>query len=123
MKKIYLLLMFLTVNVPVFGLDVSQIFKIWCGAEIFILAICLPGSNEVPLISDIGAKYSLYIYLSHYLIGMAIKDVMFSIDAPLWVIDYVLPPVVIVVSVLLSAGIYALVKAIKTKNKAEPSKA
>jgi surface polysaccharide O-acyltransferase-like enzyme len=97
-------LMFVTVNVPVFGLDVSQIFKIWCAAEVFLLTLRLPEKRCVPFIERIGEKYSLYVYLSHYLIGTLLCVVLAKANAPEWVSAWILPIVVILVSVLVSAA-------------------
>ena len=101
-------LMFVTVNVPVFGIDVSQIFKIWCAVEIFLLAICLPEKRGIPFIEQIGEKYSLYIYLSHYLIGTLFLVVLAETGTPAWVQDWLLPIAVILVSVLVSAVMCAV---------------
>ena len=97
--------MFLTVNIRVFSLDVSQIFKIWLAAEIFLLALRLPGKKEIAPFGGIGRKYSLYIYLFHYLIGTLLLDVLTALAAPGWIRSWILPPVVILLSVLLAAAI------------------
>ena len=104
------LLMFLTVNIKVMGLDVSQIFKIWCGAELLILAISFRGKTKAPLPERIGADLSLYIYLIHYAVGILIKDLLLAAGAPEWVHSYLLPPVVIVSATLLAYAIYAVKK-------------
>ncbi len=100
-------LMFITVNVPVFGIDVSQIFKIWCALEVFLLTLRLPEKRGVPFLERVGEKYSLYIYLSHYLIGTIFLVVLGKAGAPTWVNDWLLPIVVILVSVLVSAALCA----------------
>ena len=102
------LLLFVTVNIPVFGLDVSQIFKIWLALELFLLAIRLPDKAGVPCIGRIGDRYSLYIYLSHFLIGTLLLDILLQTGAPEWIRDWVLPIVVIVLSLLVSVVLYAL---------------
>ena len=101
-------LMFITVNIPVFGIDVSQIFKIWCAVEVFLLTLRLPEKRGVPCIERIGEKYSLYIYLSHYLIGTLICVFLEKAGAPLWIRSWILPVVVILVSVLVSAALCAV---------------
>ena len=102
------LLMFLTVNVSVFGLDVSQIFKIWCALEVFLLVLRLPELAVVPAIGRIGDRYSLYIYLSHYLLGTLLKDILVQTGAPQWITNRLLPVVVIGLSIAVSMGLYAL---------------
>jgi peptidoglycan/LPS O-acetylase OafA/YrhL len=101
-------LMFVTVNVRVFALDVSQIFKVWCAAEVFILCITVPGRKAVPVLGTVGDRYSLYIYLSHYLIGVLLKDILTASSAPVWIRDWILPAAVIILSVLVSALLYRL---------------
>lgn len=101
-------LLFVTVNVRFFGLDVSQIFKIWLALEAFLLALRLPGKRAIPALEALGRKYSLYIYLFHYLIGILLKDLLLSVGAPEWVGQWLLPPAVILLSILLAAGIYAV---------------
>ena len=101
-------LLFVTVNTLVFEIDVSQIFKIWLAVEAFLLAIRLPAKRVIPAVESMGKKYSLYIYLSHYLIGVLIADLLFQFEAPVWIISWLLPIVVIILSVLVSAAIYAL---------------
>ena len=100
-------LMFVTVNIRVFGIDVSQIFKIWCAVEVFLLTLRLPDKKGIPFFEQIGEKYSLYIYLSHYLIGTLISAVLKKAGTPQWVYAWILPVVVIFVSILVSAAIYA----------------
>lgn len=107
------LLMFITVNVSVFGLDVSQIFKIWCAVEVFLLTLRLPEKAGIPAVGRIGDRYSLYIYLSHYLIGVLLLDILLCIGAPQWICDWILPVAVIGFSVFVSAGLYACGKARK----------
>ncbi|MBQ7596832.1 MAG: acyltransferase, partial [Clostridia bacterium] len=101
-------MMFVTVNIPVFGVDVSQIFKVWCGVEIFLLTLRLPGKRGIPVIERIGEKYSLYIYLWHYLIGTLFLVILAKMNAPVWVKDWLLPVMVILASVLVSAAICAV---------------
>lgn len=100
-------LMFVTVNVPVFGIDVSQVFKIWCAVEVFLLTLRLPEKRCVPFLERLGEKYSLYVYLSHYLIGTLLAVVLAKAGAPAWVNAWVLPILVILVSVLVSVGLCA----------------
>ena len=91
-----------------FQIDVSQIFKIWLAAEAFLLALHLPEKKVVPALESIGNKYSLYIYLFHYLIGVLIIDLLTAASAPDWIRQWILPVVVIILSILLAAAIYAV---------------
>ena len=102
------LLLFVAVNVPVFGLDVSQIFKIWLALEIFLLTIRLPDKATVPFFERVGDRYSLYIYLSHYLIGTLLIDVLQSVGAPEWIRNCLLPVVVIGLALLVSMALSAI---------------
>lgn len=101
-------LMFLTVNLPVFGLDVSQIFKIWCAAEFFILALRLPEKKGIAPVGYMGDKLSLYVYLFHYLIGTLISVLLLKLSAPQWISDWVLPVAVTMISVAVAAAICAV---------------
>lgn len=98
-------LLFVSVNVPFFGLDVSQIFKIWLASEAFLLALRLPEKRGIPALEVLGKKYSLYIYLFHYLIGVLFIDILIGVGAPDWVRNWVLPVVVTVASILVAAAI------------------
>ncbi|MBQ6554263.1 MAG: acyltransferase [Firmicutes bacterium] len=100
------LLMFVFVNVKPSGLDISQPFKILCAFFVFILALKLPEKKLCAPIGFIGDRYSLHIYLWHFLIGTAIKDVLIANNAPEYIINYLLPIVVIIVSTAVSALVY-----------------
>ena len=107
-------LLFVTVNTLVFDLDVSQIFKIWLATEAFLMAIRLPEKRGIKALETLGKKYSLYVYLSHYLIGVLLSDLLQQVDAPEWIFSWVLPIAVILLSIPVSAAICA----VKGKRKA-----
>lgn len=112
-------LMFLFIHIKVFGFDIAQIFKIWCMFEIFILALKLPREKEVPILSKLGRKYSAYIYLFHFLIGIivmyltsglfvSIEDLYYSVLMPIFAVIF---------GVLVSILLYELNQKIKNKLK------
>ena len=101
-------LMFVSVNIKVLGLDISQIFKIWCAASFFVLALRASEKRICPVIENMGNRYSLYVYLSHYIIGIIIKDFLAAFKAPQYVGDYILPVLVIAASIFLSMLLYRL---------------
>ena len=107
------LLMFVFVNVKIGDFDISQPFKIWCALSVFILALKLPEKKVCAPIGVLGDRYSLYIYLWHFLIGVIIKDILIANNAPEWVIDWCLPVIVIIVSTAVSAAIYHIKGAVR----------
>ena len=100
--------MFITIHIRVFNYDVAQIFKIWCMLELFILALKLPGKKE-RLMPKIGRKYSSYIYLFHYLIGLIIINIFY--------IDWLLQILVIIISILISMLLYKIILIITRRIK------
>lgn len=110
-----MLLMFVTVNVKLGDLDVSQIFKIWCAFEFFVIALCLPEKKGIPAVGRMGDKYSLYVYLSHYAIGVLMMDIHAHFDAPDWMREWILPVTVIFLSLMFSAVLYSLLRRRKGK--------
>ena len=110
-------LMYATVYVNVFDINCAQFFKIWTAFELFILALKVPGSKEVPVIGVIGRKYSLYIYLFHFLIGIIIVDIFYIVGMPDWSFDFLLQILAIIFGVLGSIGLYKLNNLIKNKLK------
>lgn len=102
-------MMFVTIHIRAFDYDIAQIFKIWCMVELFILALKLPGKKEIPLLSKLGRKYSAYIYLFHFLIGMLVYGIFY--------VEWVIQICVVIVSVLISILICELVHLIKRKIK------
>ncbi len=110
-------LMYATVYINVFDINCAQFFKIWCAFELFILALKLPGKKEVPVIGLIGRKYSLYIYLFHFLIGVIVMDIFYLVESPEWVIDWIAKIVVVIFAIIVSIGMYKLNNLIKNKLK------
>ena len=108
-------MMFTTLFVRVFDYDVSQIFKIWSMTELFLLAIRLPGKKEVPVIGTIGRKYSLYIYLFHFIVGMIVVDLMYLFDGPEWTFDILLQILAVIFGTLVPILLCELNNKIKRK--------
>ncbi len=100
------LLMFISVNVKIAGADVSQPFKIWCAFSVFILTLRMPEKKGLAPVGILGDRFSLDIYLWHFLIGIIIKDILSANGAPEWVFGWCLPIAVIVVSTAVSAAVY-----------------
>ena len=101
-------LMLVTIHFRVFGFDIAQIFKIWCMVELFILALKLPGQKET-LIAKLGRKYSAYIYLFHFLIGLIIANIFY--------IDYLVQATIIISSILISILLFETNQILKNKVK------
>ncbi|MBQ9520214.1 MAG: acyltransferase family protein [Acholeplasmatales bacterium] len=104
--------MFLSVNIHVGDLDISQVFKIWSMVELFLIALRIEGKKEVPIIGTLGRKYSLYIYLFHCLIGITISDLLYLFHQD-WVIEYILPILAAIFGVLISIVFYEINSKIK----------
>ena len=111
-------LVFLSVNVKIFGMDCSQIFKIAAATMLFV--ICLAGTLKKPVfvLGNIGRDLTLYIYMWHLLIGALIKHLLICFGATLWVFDWVLPVVTIIATMALSL----LISSITLNKKAAKSK-
>lgn len=103
-----ILLMFVSVNVRLCGLDVSQIFKISTGALVFMLCLVKADVNRPEVLIRIGRKYSAVIYMAHFMIGHLIKDAMLACGASDILVGWCLPPIAILCSVLFAAMIDAL---------------
>ncbi len=101
-------LMFVSVNVRIVGIDVSQLFKIWFAFSTFILALKLPQKKVFEPVGVLGDRYSLNVYLWHYPIGIFLGDMLDVANAPYWMNDWCLPVMTIAVSVAVSATIYSI---------------
>ena len=97
--------LFLAVYINIGDYDLAQIFKILSMVELFLIALKLPGKKEVGIFGKIGRKYSLYIYIFHNMIGIAIYDILYLIGIPDW-FYYISPLIVAVVSISLSILLY-----------------
>ena len=104
------LLMFVSVNVRIAGIDVSQPFKIWFAFSAFLLALKLPQKKVLAPVGVLGDRYSLDVYLWHYLIGITLSDILDVVNAPGWTTEWCLPIVTIIVSIAVSAAIYSIKK-------------
>ncbi|MBO4546000.1 MAG: acyltransferase [Treponema sp.] len=100
---ISLALMYVSVNVRVAELDLSQVFKISSATLAFLLALQKPGLSRPAFLVFVGSALGVWIYLLHYIIGTVIKDAMLFYNAGDLAINWILPPVVIVTSVLVAA--------------------
>lgn len=98
-----LLLMFLSVNVKVFGLDISQIFKISTAALVFVLCLAKANILKPKGLIVIGQRYSTIIYLAHFMIGLLLKDAMLACGASDSVLGWCRPLAVILCSILFAA--------------------
>ena len=114
---IFTAFMFITINVKVADYDISQLFKILCMLELFLLALKLPGKKEISALGLIGRKYSLYIYLFHFLIGIIIVDAAYIAENPDWVYDWLVPILAVIFGVLISILLYKANDKIKQKRK------
>lgn len=97
-----LALMYVFANVRVAGLDLSQAFKISSATLAFLLALQKPGLCRPRFLVFVGSALGVWIYLLHYIIGTVIKDAMLFYGAGDFALNWILPPVVIAVSVLVA---------------------
>ena len=110
-------LMFTTLFVRFLDFDIGQIFKILCIFELFILTLKVTGNKEIKVIGLIGRKYSLYIYLFHFLVGIIVIDVLYIRENPEWVYNYLMPVLAVIFGTLVPIGLYKLNNKIKLKRK------
>ena len=101
-------LMFISVNVRIAGLDISQPFKISFAFFAFILALKLPQKKVIAPIGFLGNAYSLDIYLWHYPIGIFLGYILETTNAPGWTVDWCLPIATLAVAIAVSAAIYGI---------------
>ena len=59
--------MFITVNFKIGKIDISQIFKTFCAAAIFLLCLKRPSLRGTKILAKLGREDSIYIYLFHFL--------------------------------------------------------
>ena len=60
--------MFVTVNFRIGKIDISQIFKTFCAASLFLLCLKRPSPRFASIPAKLGREDSLYIYLFHFLL-------------------------------------------------------
>lgn len=92
--------MFVTVNLKIGHIDISQIFKILCAASIFVFSLKTKAPRFIKPFAKLGREDSLYIYLCHFLIIVILADLMYIWNVPERTIQWQLP---------LSAVIFSLI--------------
>ena len=107
-------LVFLSVNVKIFGMDCSQIFKIASAAMFFVICLAVTLKKPIFALGNIGRDLSLHIYMWHLLVGALIKHLLIGLGATLWVFDWVLP----IVAVIATMAISLLVRRLQKHNRA-----
>ena len=96
------LAMFAAVNFKIGKIDISQPFKILCGASLFLYGIKNPGAHIFRPLEKLGREDSLFIYLIHFPIIVVLYD-----------LNYYNPLLVILISVVLARILGFTVKKIK----------
>ena len=66
--------MFVTVNFRIGKIDISQIFKTFCAASLFLLCLKRPSPRFVTIPAKLGREDSLYIYLFHFLMIVILAE-------------------------------------------------
>ena len=84
-------LVFLTVNVKIFGLDCSQLFKIAAATTLFMLCLAVTREGTIPVLGYIGRTLSLHIYIWHMLVGIVLKHLLTYMGAVAFVLDWGVP--------------------------------
>lgn len=110
-----LILVFVSVNVKVFSLDLSQPFKILSAFFVFLICLSYPSLHISGLIEKIGREFSLYLYLFHYLIGITMLHLTQALECPLWVNELIIPVAVIAVSLAVSCAITKVSRVLQKK--------
>lgn len=119
---VFTALMFTTLFIKFLDFDIGQIFKILCIFELFILTLKIPGDKEIKVLGLIGRKYSLYIYLFHFLVGIIVIDVLYIRENPEWVYDYLMPVLAVIFGTLVPIGLYKLNNKIKQRKSSTKQK-
>ncbi|MGN1341096.1 MAG: acyltransferase family protein [Oscillospiraceae bacterium] len=76
------LMVFLFVNVKIGSVDISQPFKISTAVLVFICCMIYSDCKGVGCINTLGRKYSMYIYIYHYLIGTTLAEIFAVLALP-----------------------------------------
>jgi peptidoglycan/LPS O-acetylase OafA/YrhL len=95
-------LVFISVNVKIFGMDCSQIFKIAAATMFFVICLAVTLKKPVFALGNIGRDLSLHIYMWHLIVGALIKHLLTCIGATLWIFDWILPIAAIFATMALS---------------------
>ena len=102
------LMVFLFVNVKIGPVDISQPFKISTAVLVFICCMIYGDCKGVGVINTLGRKYSLYLYIYHYLIGTTLAEIFAALALPGFCKDYILPVLALAGAIVLSAVIVAV---------------
>ena len=92
--------MFLTSIFSVGRLNISQPFKILCGASLFVLCINNPQRHLCRFVESCGRHDSLLVYLSHFLILIIVSELMYSMPHLPKHMDWIVPLTVAAVSLV-----------------------
>ena len=95
-------LVFLTVNIKLLGLDLSQPFKIAAATAFFMLCLTVTLKGPATILDRIGRHLTLHIYIWHRIVGDLFIDLLTYVRAEQWVYDWCLPVATIAVSLLIS---------------------
>lgn len=103
-------LMFVTANVWVYGLDVSQVFKISTALLGFLC--CLKAKDALPdnPISSFGAEGTLFVYLTHQMIGVSLQMFVFADESFGSDFHGYALPWIVALSAIVVAFIFSLIK-------------
>ena len=94
--------MFLTAVFRIGTIDISQVFKIACAMFVFLFALGHDEYHPCAFLERIGRADSLYIYLFHFLLIRLLRFCLQYVSVPQAAVDWCLPIVVIVLSILLA---------------------
>jgi surface polysaccharide O-acyltransferase-like enzyme len=95
-------LVFVTVNVKIFDLDLSQPFKIAAATAFFMLCLAVPLERPIPVLDGIGRSLSLHIYIWHVIVGELFRHLLTNAGADILLFEFLLPVATVVATILLS---------------------
>ena len=95
-------LVFVTVNVKIFDMDLSQPFKMAAATMFFMLCLAVTLKRPVFALSRIGSSLTLYIYVWHALVGELLRHLLTYMNADLWLFNWCLPIATIATTLLLA---------------------
>lgn len=107
------LCMFFAVNHKIHRIDISQPFKILTAAFIFLYGIKKPQAHICKPLEKLGREDSLFIYLCHFPVIIVLVDIYYRLPVRQKNLEWMLPFVVIIVSLILARALSLLIKGIK----------
>lgn len=96
------------------SVDISIIFRILSGVSLFLLVLRYQGRYRFRPFAWFGRYGSVYVYVYHHLFGYSLMDVgRYWIAYPKWVSEWIIPIVVLCLSLILALTIALIVNSLR----------